>query len=172
MRGHLTEKADVFAFGVVALEILSGRPNSDSNVEQEKIYLLEWAWNLHENNRALELVDPTLVEFNESEALRVKGVGLLCTQATPMLRPPMSRVVAMLSGDIEVSSVTSKPCYITDWQLNEITSFMSEDTSGMSTERTTNSQQNTSSNASTVLMGQSSPLPDQPILHEIIGEGR
>ena len=42
MRGHLTEKADVFAFGVVALEILSGRPNSDSNVEQEKIYLLEW----------------------------------------------------------------------------------------------------------------------------------
>lgn len=42
MRGHLTEKADVFAFGVLALEILSGRPNSDQNLDQEKVYLLEW----------------------------------------------------------------------------------------------------------------------------------
>ncbi|XP_028086342.1 probable LRR receptor-like serine/threonine-protein kinase At1g56140 isoform X1 [Camellia sinensis] len=42
MRGHLTEKVDVFSFGVVALEIVSGRLNSDSSLEQEKIYLLEW----------------------------------------------------------------------------------------------------------------------------------
>ncbi|OMO49822.1 hypothetical protein COLO4_38356 [Corchorus olitorius] len=42
MRGHLTEKTDVFAFGVVALEIVSGRPNSDSSLEEEQIYLLEW----------------------------------------------------------------------------------------------------------------------------------
>ena len=42
MRGHLTEKADVFGFGVVILEILSGRPNSDSRLDSEKIYLLEW----------------------------------------------------------------------------------------------------------------------------------
>ncbi|CAL8151057.1 unnamed protein product [Prunus armeniaca] len=42
MRGHLTEKADVFGFGVVALEILSGRPNSNKNLDPEKIYLLEW----------------------------------------------------------------------------------------------------------------------------------
>ena len=43
MRGYLTEKVDVFGFGVVALEIISGRPNFDENlVEEEKIYLLEW----------------------------------------------------------------------------------------------------------------------------------
>jgi hypothetical protein len=42
MRGHLTEKADVFAFGVVALEIVSGRPNADSSLDEEKVYLLEW----------------------------------------------------------------------------------------------------------------------------------
>ena len=42
MRGHLTEKADVFGFGVVALEIISGRPNSDLSLEDDKIYLLEW----------------------------------------------------------------------------------------------------------------------------------
>lgn len=42
MRGHLTEKADVFGFGVVLLEILSGIPNSDASLEQEKMYVLEW----------------------------------------------------------------------------------------------------------------------------------
>lgn len=43
MRGHLTEKVDVFGFGVVALEIISGRPNFDSTLEEEKVYLLEWS---------------------------------------------------------------------------------------------------------------------------------
>lgn len=42
MRGHLTEKADVFSFGVVALEVISGRANSDNSLDTEKIYLLEW----------------------------------------------------------------------------------------------------------------------------------
>ena len=42
MRGHLTEKADVFSFSVVALEIVSGRPNADSSLDEEKIYMLEW----------------------------------------------------------------------------------------------------------------------------------
>ena len=40
MRGHLPEKVDVFGFGVVALEILSGRPNPDNSLDTEKIYLL------------------------------------------------------------------------------------------------------------------------------------
>lgn len=42
MRGHLTEKVDVFGFGVVALEIVSGRPNSDSSLDGKRMYLLEW----------------------------------------------------------------------------------------------------------------------------------
>lgn len=42
MSGHLTEKADVYAFGVVALEIVSGRPRSDMTLEEDKRYLLEW----------------------------------------------------------------------------------------------------------------------------------
>jgi hypothetical protein len=42
LRGHLTEKADVFGFGVVALEIITGRPNTDLNLSHEKVYLLEW----------------------------------------------------------------------------------------------------------------------------------
>ncbi|KAK9904542.1 hypothetical protein M0R45_000624 [Rubus argutus] len=68
MRGHLTQKIDVFSFGVVALEIVSGRPNFDQSLADEMVYLLEWAWNLHENKREVELVDSRLSEFNEEEA--------------------------------------------------------------------------------------------------------
>ncbi|KAF9587457.1 hypothetical protein IFM89_002638 [Coptis chinensis] len=123
MLGHLTEKADVFGFGVVALEILCGRPNANSSLEPERMYLLEWAWNLYENNHGLELVDPILNSFNKEEAIRLLGVGLLCTQASPTMRPPMSRVVAMLTGDIEVSTVASRPGYLTDWQFNDMSIF-------------------------------------------------
>ncbi|GFS37076.1 leucine-rich repeat transmembrane protein kinase [Actinidia rufa] len=133
MRGHLTEKADVFAFGVVALEIVSGRPNSDSSLEEDKIYLLDWAWGAHENHHEIELVDANLSEFKEEEVKRVIGVALLCTQTSPQLRPSMSRVVAMLLGDIKVSAVTSRPGYLTDWKFND-TSFMSSDVSNVKNE--------------------------------------
>ncbi|KAL0009139.1 hypothetical protein SO802_010641 [Lithocarpus litseifolius] len=123
MHGHLTEKADVFAFGVVALELVSGRPNSDSSLEEEKIYLLEW---LHENNREVDLPDSKLSEFNEEEVKRLIGVSLLCTQAFPTLRPSISRVVAMVLGDIEVSTMTSRPGYLTDWKYDDITNVTSE----------------------------------------------
>ncbi|KAJ0252554.1 Malectin domain-containing protein [Hirschfeldia incana] len=119
MRGHLTEKTDVYAFGIVALELVSGRRNSDVNLGNEKKYLLEWAWNLHENSREVELVDQKLIEFNMEEVKRMIGIALLCTYSSHSLRPSMSRVVAMLSGDIEVSDVTSKLGYLTDMTFDE-----------------------------------------------------
>ncbi|XP_019079273.1 probable LRR receptor-like serine/threonine-protein kinase At1g56140 isoform X2 [Vitis vinifera] len=162
MRGHLTEKADVFGFGVVALEIVSGRPNSDTSLEEEKTYLLEWAWQLHENNHEIELVDSRLSEFSEEEARRMIGVALLCTQTSPTLRPPMSRAVAMLSGDIEVSRVTTKPGYLTDWKFNDASSFMSE-----------NSHFNSSTSISMAADADRSPVTaTKTKIHEIIGEGR
>ncbi|KAK8618654.1 hypothetical protein V6N13_132639 [Hibiscus sabdariffa] len=125
MRGHLTEKVDVFGFGVVALEVMSGRPNSDKRLADDRIYLLEWVWTLHEDNQLLSLLDPKVSEFDEIEALRVIGVALLCTQASPSMRPPMSRVVAMLAGDVEVSNVTTKPSYLTDWDYKDVTDTLS-----------------------------------------------
>ncbi|KAF3949014.1 hypothetical protein CMV_025056 [Castanea mollissima] len=54
------------------------------------------------------------------------GVSFLCTQASPTLRPSMSRVVAMLLGDIEVSTVTSKPGYLSDWKFDDPTSLRND----------------------------------------------
>ncbi|CAA6669871.1 unnamed protein product [Spirodela intermedia] len=128
MRGHLTEKVDVFGFGVLALEIVSGRPNTDMSLPADKVYLLEWAWRLHESNQELDLVDPSLSAYDKEEALAVIGVALLCTQSAPAQRPPTSRAVAMLTGDIEVGKVVSKPGYLTDWQFNDLsTTFASSD---------------------------------------------
>ncbi|KAH7860420.1 hypothetical protein Vadar_013198 [Vaccinium darrowii] len=168
MRGHLTEKADVFGFGVVALEIVSGRLNSDSSLEEEKIYLLEWAWRLHENDSEVGLVDANLLEFDEEEVKRVIGVALLCTQTSPQLRPSMSRVVAMLSGDIEVSAVTTRPGYLTDWKFNDTTSFMTPDTPSVESEY----NQVSSSSATRVGDPGHSPIAVDHQVQEIIGEGR
>lgn len=72
------------------------------------------AWTLHENNESSGLVDPRLGEFDENEAIRLIQVALLCTQASATLRPPMSRVVAMLAGDVEIDTAISKPSYLTE----------------------------------------------------------
>uniref|UniRef100_A0A7N2LKB7 non-specific serine/threonine protein kinase n=1 Tax=Quercus lobata TaxID=97700 RepID=A0A7N2LKB7_QUELO len=58
--GHLTEKTDVFAFGIVAIEMVSGRRNSDSSLEEEKMYLLEWVLSYGLGKRkALATLSPT-----------------------------------------------------------------------------------------------------------------
>ncbi|XP_050368881.1 probable LRR receptor-like serine/threonine-protein kinase At1g56140 [Argentina anserina] len=163
MRGHLTEKADVFAFGVVALEILSGRPNSDPSLEEDKIYLLEWAWNLHENNREVELVDYRLSEFNEEEAKRIMKIGLLCTQTSLMLRPTMSGVVGMLTGAIT--------WYLTDWKFNDATT--ANISLGMSTQGTSSSLFNSS--ASPSIVGDAPQTPTNathPLIHSTVNDGR
>ncbi|KAG8066282.1 hypothetical protein GUJ93_ZPchr0004g38173 [Zizania palustris] len=160
MRGHMTEKVDVFAFGVVLLETLAGRPNYDNTLEEDKIYIFEWVWGLYESNQPLDIVDPSLTEFNGEEVLRAIHVALLCTQGSPHRRPSMSRVVAMLTGDAEVAEVAAKPSYITEWQIKggSTTGFTSGDASGD---------------------GQPSPPPrptstkaSPPILSSVVQEGR
>ncbi|KAL8479444.1 hypothetical protein ACS0TY_026367 [Phlomoides rotata] len=145
MRGHLTEKVDIFSFGVLALEIVCGRPNSDPTLEDDKVYLLEWAWNLHENDREIELVDPTLHQYDVDEVKRIIDISLVCTQASPGLRSTMSRVVAMLSGDIKVATVTTRPSYLTDWNFNDATTFGMTDTDHTSTSNTYTDTQNSPS---------------------------
>ncbi|TKY46735.1 LRR receptor serine/threonine-protein kinase [Spatholobus suberectus] len=167
MRGHLTEKADVFSFGIVALEVVSGRSNSCSSLEGEKVYLLEWAWQLHENNLITDLVDPRISEFNEEEVKCIVGIVLLCTQASPALRPSMSRVVGMLSKDIEVSTVTTKPGYLTDWTFEDVTNLMTN----IEIKGSDKSYQNPSASTSIVSRVDLSPISaSKPILNKTLDE--
>ncbi|XP_028073396.1 probable LRR receptor-like serine/threonine-protein kinase At1g07650 [Camellia sinensis] len=110
MRGYLTNKADVYSFGVVALEIVSGKSNTNYRPKEEFVYLLDWAYVLQERGSLLELVDPELgSEYSSEEAMVMLNVALLCTNASPTLRPTMSQVVSMLEGRTAVQDLLSDP---------------------------------------------------------------
>ncbi|XP_043702282.1 probable LRR receptor-like serine/threonine-protein kinase At1g07650 [Telopea speciosissima] len=97
--GRLSYKADVYSFGVVALEIVSGKNNTNFRPENDCMGLVDWAIDLQQKGRLMEVVDPTLgSEFNVEEAERMIKVGLWCTNASPTLRPTMSKVVSVLEG--------------------------------------------------------------------------
>lgn len=101
MRGHLTDKVDVYSFGIVALEIVHGRSNkiNQSASNYNTPYVIDWVTILREQNNLLELVDPRLgSDYNREEALTMLHVVILCTSPDPSDRPLMSEVVKMLEG--------------------------------------------------------------------------
>ncbi|KAL1145961.1 hypothetical protein V6Z11_A11G336700 [Gossypium hirsutum] len=116
LHGHLTEKADVYSFGIVALEIVSGRCNTRIRPKQEPFILLEWAHVLKENGNLLELVDTRIgSDCDKNEVMTMINVALLCTNPTASARPPMSSVVSILEGKAEVQeyctdSMSSSSC--------------------------------------------------------------
>ncbi|XP_043700648.1 cold-responsive protein kinase 1-like isoform X2 [Telopea speciosissima] len=117
IRGQLTRKADIYSFGVLLLEIVSGRCNTNTRLPVEEQYLLERTWVLHERGELVELVDTSLNGiFDAEEACRILKIGLLCTQDAPKLRPSMSTVVEMLTGEVNVEGMTiMKPGLISDF---------------------------------------------------------
>lgn len=101
--GKLTRKADIYSFGVLLLEIVSGRSNTDTRPPYEEEGPLERAWGLHREGELVDVVDESLNgDFDMEEARRFLKVGLLCTQEMPKSRPTMSTVVGMLTGEVEV----------------------------------------------------------------------
>ncbi|XP_034678920.1 G-type lectin S-receptor-like serine/threonine-protein kinase At4g27290 [Vitis riparia] len=98
--GVYSVKSDVFSFGVLMLEIVSGKRNRGFNHPDHSFNLLGHAWTLHMKGRPLELIDASLGEaYNQSEVLRALNVGLLCVQSNPDDRPNMSSVVLMLGSE-------------------------------------------------------------------------
>ncbi|KAK1302815.1 putative LRR receptor-like serine/threonine-protein kinase [Acorus calamus] len=89
IHGQLSEKVDTYSYGVVVLEIMSGRKSNDIKLEAVSQYLLEWAWKLYEEDRLIELVDATLdpKDYKADELKRIMEIALLCTQSTVSARP-------------------------------------------------------------------------------------
>ncbi|KAL3748793.1 hypothetical protein ACJRO7_009951 [Eucalyptus globulus] len=99
LRGYLSMKTDVFSYGVLVLEIVSGRKNHDGRLGAEKTDLLSYAWKLFQEGKSLDLVDSSLVKYNPDEAAMSIQLGLLCCQASYGDRPHMNSVHLMLSSD-------------------------------------------------------------------------
>ncbi|KAI9070576.1 hypothetical protein K1719_047463 [Acacia pycnantha] len=100
MHGYFSDKSDVFSFGVMVLEIISGRKNRGFCDPHHRLNLLGHAWKLWIEKRPLDLMDEQLQDSIPSfELLRCIQVGLLCVQQRPEDRPNMSTVVLMLNGE-------------------------------------------------------------------------
>ncbi|KAJ4981443.1 hypothetical protein NE237_032280 [Protea cynaroides] len=105
--GRLSYKADVYSFGVVALEVVSGKNNGYFMPKNDCMCLVDWAVALQQKGSLMDMVDPNLgFEFNDEEAERMIKVGILCTNASPTLRPTMSAVVSMLEGQRVVQDIS------------------------------------------------------------------
>ncbi|XP_030472006.2 cysteine-rich receptor-like protein kinase 2 [Syzygium oleosum] len=114
--GQLTEKADVYSYGVLLLETVTGRQNNKRKTAEYSDSLITIAWNHFQANRVDELLDPNLMLQNyrdsniKNEVFRVIHIGLLCMQEAPSLRPKMSKALQMLTKkDEELPPPTNPP---------------------------------------------------------------
>ncbi|KAH0698178.1 hypothetical protein KY290_015985 [Solanum tuberosum] len=126
--GYLTDKADVYSFGVVLLETVSGKNNNNYMPSHTSICLLDWACHLHLSGSIEELIDQRLgSDINKQEVEKIVKVALLCTSATPSLRPIMSEVVSMLEGRIAIpDEIPEASTYSNDLRFKAMKDFHQE----------------------------------------------
>uniref|UniRef100_A0A0E0LS80 Protein kinase domain-containing protein n=1 Tax=Oryza punctata TaxID=4537 RepID=A0A0E0LS80_ORYPU len=116
LRGQVTKKSDIYSFGVLILEIVSGRCNYNSRLPYEEQFLLERTWTSYEQGHLEEIIDADIEDdVVVEEACRFLKVGLLCTQDAMKLRPNMINIVQMLTGEKDVSTQRiTKPSVVGD----------------------------------------------------------
>ncbi|XP_023516212.1 inactive protein kinase SELMODRAFT_444075-like isoform X2 [Cucurbita pepo subsp. pepo] len=99
--GQITEKADTYSFGVVLLELVTGRKAIDLNRPKGQQCLTGWARNLLRKDAISELVDPCLRNcYSDEEVHRMLQCASLCLKHDLYVRPRMSQVLRVLEGDV------------------------------------------------------------------------
>nr|XP_023894963.1 putative receptor-like protein kinase At4g00960 isoform X1 [Quercus suber] len=111
MHGQFSVKSDVFSFGVLVLEIISGRKNSSFRNGENIEDLLSYAWKNWKQGIVSNLVDPTLKASSTTEIMRCIHIGLLCVQENVVDRPTMASVVLMLNSVSITLPIPSKPAF-------------------------------------------------------------
>ncbi|KAK1679921.1 hypothetical protein QYE76_040769 [Lolium multiflorum] len=128
MRGQYSIKSDVFSFGVLVLEIVTGRRNSGSYNTEQDVDLLNLVWEHWTRGNVIELIDPSLSSHPPvDQILKCIHVGLLCVQRKPASRPAMSSVNIMFSSHTVRLPSLSRPAFcIQEVSVNESSTAYSE----------------------------------------------
>ncbi|CAH8306460.1 unnamed protein product [Eruca vesicaria subsp. sativa] len=110
LSGIYTVKSDVYTFGVVMLELLTGRKPLDSSRTRAEQSLVRWATpQLHDFDALSKMVDPSLNGMYPAKSLsRFADIIALCIQPEPEFRPPMSEVVQQLVRLVQRASVVKR----------------------------------------------------------------
>ncbi|VAI41203.1 unnamed protein product [Triticum turgidum subsp. durum] len=121
MRGQYSIKSDVFSFGVLVLEVVTGRRNDASHNIEQDVDLVNLVWEHWNRGNVIELIDPSLCNHPPvDQILKCIHVGLLCVQRKPASRPTMSSVNIMFSSHtVRLPSLSRPPFFIQDISVSE-----------------------------------------------------
>ncbi|XP_027937059.1 putative receptor-like protein kinase At4g00960 isoform X2 [Vigna unguiculata] len=110
--GQFSTKSDVFSYGVLVLEIVSGRKSIGARHGETVEDLLSFTWRNWKNGTITNIVDPTLINGSRNEMMRCIHIGLLCVQEDMAARPTMASVVLMLNSYSITLPVPSEPAFV------------------------------------------------------------
>ncbi|CAI9099602.1 OLC1v1036450C1 [Oldenlandia corymbosa var. corymbosa] len=110
LHGLFSVKSDVFSFGVLVLEMISGRKNTKFLQSEAGDDLLGYSWRIWRDGTPLALLDPNIPDpFDKNEVIQCIHIGLLCVQEDLQLRPTMNSVVLMLNSYSDTLQIPNPP---------------------------------------------------------------
>ncbi|KAI4371117.1 hypothetical protein MLD38_019386 [Melastoma candidum] len=112
-RGNFSVKSDVFSFGVLVLEIVSGRRNLVRVSGEDSEMLIGHAWTNWRKGNISDIVDSAVSSSYSANILRCIHIGLLCVQENAASRPEMTSVVRWLDHHSVPLPVPTKPAFFT-----------------------------------------------------------
>ncbi|KAJ9554615.1 hypothetical protein OSB04_018660 [Centaurea solstitialis] len=129
VHGRFSTKSDVFSFGVLVLEIVSGKKNRGFSHDGHSDNLLGHAWRLYNEDKSIEIMCASLRNSCiVSEVIRAIHVGLLCVQHHAKDRPTMLSVVLMLVSESELPP-PKQPAFFTEESCHQHDPVSSQDES-------------------------------------------